>query len=69
MLDTIFTIILGVSIVFVLIGMLGYIITTNAVIKDQNRKIAYLTEQLRQERQKSPLVIEKSGKTPDFGGF
>lgn len=67
--DTNFMILGIVAVVIVVIGILGYMITTNIIIREQEKEIVHLKNQLKQERQKEPLVIEKSGKYPEFGGF
>ena len=72
-------IVLGlVALIVVVLGFIGYALTTGKIIREQEKEIADLKRKLRREtilynREKSlhkePLYIERDGKNPMFGGF
>lgn len=55
--------------IILFICFIGYGITTDKIIKKQEKEIAQLRTELHRQKSKEPLYIEKSGKTPKFGGF
>ena len=66
---TVFTIILGIAVIVIVLGLIGYMITTNSIIREQEKEITQLRAMLKAEKEKEPLVIEKNGRNPEFGGF
>lgn len=63
-------IILGlIALIVVVLGFIGYALTTGKIIREQEKEIANLKRQLKREKQKEPLYIERDGKNPMFGGF
>lgn len=63
-------IVLGIiAIVIVIVAFICYGITTNRIIREQEKEIARLETQLRREKQRETLYIIQDGKNPKFGGF
>ena len=49
MTDFLFVLCIGITVIIIL-GFVGYMFTTNRIIKDQEQQIAELTKQLEDER-------------------
>lgn len=58
-----------IAVVIVTISFICYGITTNQIIREQEKEIARLNTQLKRERQRETLYIVQDGKNPKFGGF
>ena len=65
-----YILILGLVLTIVItLVFIGYSVTTNKIIRSQEKEIARLQTQLKRERQKEPLTIIQDGKNPKFGDF
>lgn len=70
--DINFTILGTIAVVIIAIGFVCYAVTTNTIIKEQEKELAHLRTKLKREQQKEgreTLYIIQDGKNPKFGDF
>lgn len=58
-----------IAVVVVAIGLIGYMIVTNSIIKSQEKEIANLRRELNQVKRVTSISSVKKGDTIKFGEF